>query len=173
MAVLAAACLLAACTHVEHSTTVTIAGGSQIRLTRLGESFAQAEDNRFVVIESGLTTFRRSGRNFVRWQFSVRVKQPTPLTDVKVEEVSGNGPVLILEDRQPRLDRTYWTKQSALIPANPGALPWLYDPETTVRIFRVTITDASGRTSVLYQPAGFNRKAKEAIRFQMGPETPA
>jgi hypothetical protein len=173
MGALVAGCMLAACTHVEHSTTVTTAGGGQIRLTMLGETFAQAENDRYVVTESGLTTFRRSGRNFVRWQFGIRVKQPTPLADIRIEEVSGTAPVLILEDRQPRLDHTYWTKQSALIRANPQALPWLYRPETTLRIFRVTVTDISGRTSVLYQPANFNHKAKEAIRFQMGPETPA
>lgn len=173
MAALVAGCMLAACTHVEHSTTVAIAGDGHIRLTMLGESFAQAEDDRYVVTESGLTTFRRGGRNFVRWQFSIRVKQPTPLANITVEEVSGNVPVLVLEDRQPRVDHTYWAKQSALILANPQALPWLYNPETTLRIFRVTITDVSGRTSVLYQPASFNRKAKKAIRFQMGPETPA
>lgn len=172
MAPLVAGCMLAACTHVEHSSTVAIAGGGHIRLTTLGETFAQAEDNRYVVTESGLTTFRRSGRNFVRWQFTIRVKQPTPLADVRIEEVSGTAPVLILEDRQPHVDQTYWSEQSALIPANPRALPWLYDPETTLRIFRVSITDVTGRTSVLYQPANFNRKAKEAIRFQMGPETP-
>jgi hypothetical protein len=173
MATLVAGCMLAACTHLEHSTTVAIAGDGHIRLTMLGETFAQAEDDRYVVTESGLTTFRRSGRNFVRWQFSIRVKQPTPLANIKIEEVSGTAPVLVLEDHQPRLDHTYWTKQSALIPANPQVLPWLYNPEPTLRIFRVTITDVSGHTSVLYQPANFNHKAKEAIRFQMGPETPA
>lgn len=165
--------MLAACTHLEHSTTVAIAGDGYIRLTRLGESFAQAEDSRYVVTESGLTTFRRGGRNFVRWQFSIRVKRPTSLADVRVEEVSGNAPVLILEDHKPRVDQTYWTKQSALIPANPQALPWLYNAGATLRIFRLTVTDAGGRTSTLYQPANFTWKAKEAIRFQMGPETPA
>jgi hypothetical protein len=104
MAALVAGCVLAACTHVEHSTTVAVAGGGHIRLTKLGESFAQAENNRYVVTESGLTTFRRSGRNFIRWQFTIRVKQPTPLADIKIEEVSGDTPVLILEDRQPRVD---------------------------------------------------------------------
>jgi hypothetical protein len=172
-ALVAGSSMLAACTQVEHSTTVAIAGGSHIRLTMLGQTFAQAEDNRYVVTESGLTTFRRGGRNFVRWQFSIRVKQPTPLADIKIEEVSGNAPVLILKDRQPRVDNTgSWTKQSSLLPANPQALPWLYDPATTLRIFRVAITDVSGHTSVLYQPANFNHKAKEAIRFQMGPEIP-
>ncbi|MBW0001137.1 MAG: hypothetical protein JO015_18750 [Verrucomicrobia bacterium] len=173
MAALVAGCsMLAACTHVEHSTTVPIAGGSHIRLTMLGGTFAQAEDDRYVVTESGLTTFRRGGRNFVRWQFSIRVKQPTPLADIKIEEVSSTAPVVILEDRQPQLDHTYWTKLSSLVPANPQALPWLYNPETTLRIFRVTITDVGGHTAVLYQPANFNHKAKEAIRFQMGPEIP-
>lgn len=172
IAVFIAGCVLAACAHIERSTTVSVAGGARIRLTRLGENFAQAEDDRYVVTESGLTTFRSGGRNFVRWQFTVRVKQPIRLTDVKVEEVSGSTAALILEDRAPHLDQTYWGKQSALIPANRRAAPWLYDPETTLRIFRVTITDSTGRTSVLYQPASFNRKAKNAIRFQMGPETP-
>ncbi|MBV9488670.1 MAG: hypothetical protein JO069_02965 [Verrucomicrobia bacterium] len=173
MAALAGSCALAAsCAHLEHSTTVHVAGDGQIRLTRLGENFAQSEDARYVVTESGLTTFRRGGRNFVRWQFTVRVKQPARLADINIDEVSGPSPVPILEDRAPRVDQTYWSKQSTLIPANRSASPWLYTPETTLRIFRVTVTDASGTRSVLYQPANFNRKAKEALLYQMGPEIP-
>ncbi len=170
---LAACALLGGCAHFQRSQTVQVAGGMRVRLTSVGESFAQAEDKDYVVTESGLTTFRKSGRNFVRWQFAVRLKHPGAPARIRVEEVSGVQARPILDDGAPTIDETYsWTKQSDLIPANPGSLPWLYQPETTLRVFRVSVTNREGKTAVLYQPANFTKTAKDAIRFQMGPEIP-
>ncbi|HEY0791452.1 MAG TPA: hypothetical protein VGD78_10355 [Chthoniobacterales bacterium] len=165
--------LMAGCAPLQHTTTVTVSGGQDVKLTRVGDNFAQAENERFVVTESGLTTFRQGGKNFLRWQFTIRAKQAGRLAQVRVEDVDGRRPVLILEDNAPVLDSTYyWTKQSALTPANPQSVPWLYAPQPTLRVFRVLVAEPGGRQSVLYQPANFTRKAKEAIRYQMGPDIP-
>jgi hypothetical protein len=163
---------LAGCAQLQHTTTVTVSGGQPVKLTRVGDNFAQAENERFVVTESGLTTFRQGGRNFIRWQFTIRAKQAGNLARVRVEDVDGSQPVLILEDDAPELENTYWTKQSALIPANPQAVPWLYEAQPTLRVFRVLVVEGGGRQSLLYQPANFTKKAKDAIRYQMGPEIP-
>jgi hypothetical protein len=172
LAALVVISFLAACAQFQHTTTVTVSGGQQVKLTRVGDNFAQAEDERFVVTESGLTTFRQGGKNFIRWQFTIRAKQAGNLARVRVEDVDGTQPVLILQDDAPVLDNTYWTKQSALIPANPRSAPWLYAAQPTLRVFRVLVVETGGRQSVLYQPANFTKKAKDALRYQMGPEIP-
>jgi len=162
--------LLASCAPRATTVSFPVAGGQRIRFEKVGSSFGRAEDSRFVITESGLTTYREGGRNYLRWQFGFRVKQPLKLQSVVVEEVSGTQPVLILKDLAPEVAGIEWTKQSGLTAAEPGTVPWFFDPGSTLRIFRFSITEADGQRSTLYQAALFDKKAKDALRYQMGPE---
>ena len=109
--------LLASCAPRAITVSFPVAGGQRIRFEKVGSSFGRAEDSRFVITESGLTTYREGGRNYLRWQFGFRVKQPLKLQSVVVEEVSGTQPVLILKDLAPEVAGIEWTKQSGLTPA--------------------------------------------------------
>lgn len=165
--------LLASCAPRATTVSFAVAGGQRIRFEKVGSSFGRAEDSRFVITESGLTTYREGGRNYLRWQFGFRVKEPLKLQSVVVEEVSGTQPVLILKDLAPEVAGIEWTKHSGLTPAEPGTAPWFFDPGSTLRIFRFSIIAADGQRSTLYQAAMFDKKAKDALRYQMGPEVGA
>jgi hypothetical protein len=162
---------LIGCAHQATTVSVQVAGGQRISFERVGTSFGRAENSRFVITESGLTTYREGGKNYLRWQFGFRVKQPTKLQSVVVEEVSGAQPVLILKDLAPVITGIEWTKRSGLTRVEQGAVPWFFDPGSTLRIFRFSINEAGGERSTLYQAALFDKKAKDALRYQMGPET--
>ncbi len=164
--------LMFGCTHPVRTVSVPIAGGQTITFQKVGTSFVGGENDRFAITESGLNPYRQSGRNFLRWQFTFRTKQPSTLRRIQVEDVSDNAPVLLVDDRRPVIDGVQWTKHSELTRATPADAPWLFDYHPTLRIFRFTITEGSGRKSVLYQAALFNRQAKDAVRVQMGPEIP-
>jgi hypothetical protein len=163
---------LAGCTHPVKEVSVPIAGGQKVGFKKVGTSFVGGEDNRFAITEAGLNPYRRSGQNFLRWQFTFRAKQPTSLRRVLVEDVSGNRPILLVDDQHPVIDGVEWSRHSGLTPATTTNAPWLYDDQVTRRIFRFTILESDGRQSVLYEAAEFNRKAKEAVRVHMGPEIP-
>src|SRR5215471_20368812 len=115
---------LASCAPRATTVSFPVAGGQRIRFEKVGSSFGRAEDSRFVITESGLTTYREGGRNYLRWQFGFRVKQPTKLQSVVVEEVSGAQPLLILKDLAPVITGIEWTKRSGLTRVEPGTVPW-------------------------------------------------
>jgi hypothetical protein len=90
---------------------------------------------------------------------------------VTVADVTGSKPVPLLRDESPVIDGIEWSRLSGLVEASPRAIPWLYDPGATLRVFRFDIAEVSGSTSVLYQPTYFTRQAKEGILYLLGPET--
>jgi hypothetical protein len=163
--------LLIGCVHQATTVSFPVAGGQRIAFEKVGSAFGRAENSRFVITESGLTTYREAGKNYLQWQFGFRVKQPTKLQSVMVEEVSGLQPILILEDLAPKIDGIEWRKRSGLTPVGSSTVSWFFDPSSTLRIFRFSINEADGKRSTLYQAALFNKKSKDALRYQMGPET--
>ena len=167
----AAVLLLGGCAHQPMTETVTISGGQNLRLTRIGAGFVKAENERLVVDEAGLTTYRTEGKNFVRWQFAILPKREIALRLVRIEDVTGDNPVLVLEDRAPQIDEKRWSHQSDLIRANIRSIPWLFEFGRTTRILRITVREANGKTWTLYQAVLFTPKAKKDFRVLMGPET--
>jgi hypothetical protein len=165
--------LLSGCAHEPMTETVPVSGGQYLTFTRVGPGFVKAENDRFVVDESGLTIYRTEGKNFVRWQFALMPKHETVIELIKIEDVTEDHPIPILEDRAPLIEERRWARQSGLIRANPHSIPWLFEFGRTTRVFRITIKERTGRTSVLYQPVLFTSKAKKDFRVLMGPETPA
>jgi hypothetical protein len=99
-------------------------------------------------------------------------KQETALRMVRIEDVTDDSPILVLEDRAPGIDERRWSRQSDLVRANPRLIPWLFEFERTTRVFRITVRETNGKTSILYQAVLFTPKAKKDFRVLMGPETP-
>jgi hypothetical protein len=163
--------LLLGCARQPITEVVTVSGGQNLRFTRLGTGFVKAESDRFVVDEAGLTTYRTEGKNFVRWQFAILPKANSALQRIKIEDVTDENPVLILDDRAPIVEERRWTRQSDLIRASTRSIPWLFDFERTTRVLRFTVRETSGKTSTLYQAVLFTPKAKKDFRVLMGPET--
>lgn len=170
-AALVSVSLLLGCAHQTTTVSFPVSGGERIAFEKIGSAFVPAENSRFAITESGLTTYREAGKNYLRWQFGFRVKQPTKLRSVVVEEVSGSQPVPIARDLAPEIAGIEWAKRSDLTRAEPDTVPWFYDPDSTLRIFRFSIEEADGKRSTLYQAALFDKKSKDALRYQMGPET--
>jgi hypothetical protein len=167
----AAILLLGGCAHQPLTESIPVSGGQNLTFTRVGTGFVKAENERFVVDEAGLTTYRTEGKNFVRWQFAIMPKRETALRVVRIEDVSDNSPVLVLEDRAPRIDERRWSRQSDLVHADTRSIPWLFEFGRTTRVFRISVRETNGKTSVLYQAVLFTPKAKKDFRVLMGPET--
>ncbi|HEX3445721.1 MAG TPA: hypothetical protein VHS80_13480 [Chthoniobacterales bacterium] len=169
----AAILLLNGCAHQPMTETIAVSGGQNLTFTRVGAGFVKAENEHFVVDEAGLTTYRTEGKNFVRWQFAILPKQESAIHLVRIDDVTGDKPVLILEDSAPRIDERRWSRQSGLIRADKRSIPWLFEFGRTTRVFRITVRDSNGKASVVHQAVLFTPKAKKDFRVLMGPETAA
>ena len=161
---------LVGCAHQEVTEQIAIAGHGVVTFKRIGNEFVKAENNRFAVVEAGLTTYRTEGKNFVRWQFAIRPKPEAQLAVVEVEDVTGKRPSLLIKDEHPQIEELQWSQQSPLIRATPNLVPWLFKPEETTRVFRITVTEPDGKQSSVYQATRYNADAKNKFRIMMGPE---
>src|SRR5260370_34562004 len=92
------------CAQHEVTEQISIAGHGAVTCKRIGTEFVKAENDRFAVVEAGLTTYRTEGRNFVRWQFALRPKPATQLAMVEVEDVTGRRPSLLIKDAHPQIE---------------------------------------------------------------------
>jgi hypothetical protein len=158
------------CAHHEVTEQISVAGHAVITFRRIGNQFVNAENDRFAVVEAGLTTYRTEGKNFVRWQFAIRPKPAAQLAVVQVEDVTGRRPSLLIRDEHPQIEELQWTQQTPLIRATPALVSWLFSPEDSTRVFRITVTEPDGKRSSVYQATRYNADAKKKFRIMMGPE---
>jgi len=158
------------CAHHEVTEQISVAGHAVITFRRIGNQFVNAENDRFAVVEAGLTTYRTEGKNFVRWQFAIRPKPAAQLAVVEVEDVTGRRPSLLIRDEHPQIEELQWTQQTPLIRATPALVAWLFSPEDSTRVFRITVTEPDRKRSSVYQVTRYNADAKKKFRIMMGPE---
>jgi hypothetical protein len=141
-----------------------------VTFRRIGNEFVKAENDRFAVVEAGLTTYRTEGKNYVRWQFTIRPRPDTQLAMVEVEDVTGRRPAMMIKDEHPQIEELQWSQQSPLVRATPALVPWLFSPNETTRVFRITVTEPDGKRSSVYQATRYSVEAKKKFRVLMGPE---
>jgi hypothetical protein len=161
---------LVGCAPQEITERIRVAGRRNVTFRRIGNEFVKAENDRFAVVEAGLTTYRTEGKNFVRWQFTIRPRPDTQLAMVEVEDVTGRRPSLLIKDEHPLIEELQWSQQSVLVRATPALVPWLFTPDDTTRVFRITVTEPDGKQSSVYQATRYNADAKKKFRILMGPE---
>ncbi|MFY9987659.1 MAG: hypothetical protein WAK31_23075 [Chthoniobacterales bacterium] len=161
---------LVGCTHQEVTEQISIGGHRVVTFKRVGNEFARSENDRFAVVEAGLTTYRTEGKNFVRWQFAIRPRPETQLAVVEVEDVTGRRPVLLSKDEHPQIEELQWSGQGPLIRATPALVPWLFTPAESTHVFRITVTEPDGKRSSLYEATRYTADAKKKFRIMMGPE---
>jgi hypothetical protein len=147
---------------------VGIAGGGSVSLQRSGAGFKQAENDRVGVSEAALQPVNFDGNYYVRWTFAIRSKQAAELANVRIEDVSGASPLLLVNDVAPQQEGGIWRENAGLMEISSPDAGWLLDPRETVRVFKFTISEPNGQRYVLYQGALQSPATKQAIRRMVG-----
>jgi len=129
-----------------------------------GGGFKPSQNDRVTVTSAGLQTVNLDGNYYVRWTFSIHPKQPIQFRSIRVEDVSGPQPVLMINDVAPQLQDGKWTGSGGMIELTPTGLPWLFDGQESLRVFQFTITEMDGRAYVLQQSVPYSKAAKAAVR---------
>ena len=126
--------------------------------------FPQAENDRVIVANAGLQAVTLDSNYYLRWSFAIRPKQADALSSIRIEDVTDPSPLLLVNDVAPQLDGGQWNETAGLMPLSAASVHWLFEPNDTVRIFRITITGLDGRTDQLEQRVGFSQDAKKSLR---------
>lgn len=108
------------------------------------------------------------GNYYVRWTFAIRPKQALELAAIRIEDVTGAAPVLLVNDVAPQQEGGIWKENAGLMEISSASAGWLLDPKETAKVFRFTISEPNGQSYVLYQGVRESPAAKEAIRRTVG-----
>jgi hypothetical protein len=126
--------------------------------------FAQAENDRVMVAGAALQAVVLDGNDYVRWNFAIRPKQPDTLSSIRIEDVTDPTPLLLVNDVAPQLDGGQWEETAGLMSVSAASVHWLFEPNETVRIFRITLTGLDGQSDSLEQSIRYSPDGKAAIR---------
>jgi hypothetical protein len=126
--------------------------------------FPQAENDQVIVEGAGLQAMVLDGNYYVRWNFSIRPKQTNTLSSIRIEDVTDQTPLLLVNDVAPQLDGGLWSETAGLMPASAASVHWLFEPNETVRTFRFTFTGLDGRSNSLDQHVRYSPDAKSQLR---------
>jgi hypothetical protein len=102
-------------------------------------------------------------QKYARWSFGLKLKQPTHIRSVRVEDVTEGTPVLLINDQAPQPAGSLWSGSSGAIESNAAAIPWLFENTPSRRTFRFTVTDLNGQISVLDQVVTYSVKSKQQL----------
>lgn len=94
--------------------------------------------------------------------------KPITLSRITVEDVAGEQPVLLIDDRAPHLEGNVWKSAAGPLGKDDAKIAWLVSLENTIRVYRFTVETAEGRKIVLHQPAFFPGFLKEQMRQTLG-----
>ena len=129
--------------------------------------FPQAENDRVIVANAGLQAVTLDGNYYLRWSFAIRPKQVNALSSIRIEDATDPSPLLLVNDVAPQLDGGRWNETAGLMPLSAASVHWLFEPNDTVRIFRIMITGLDGRSDTLEQRVWYSQDAKKALRAVM------
>ena len=168
LALLVSAFWFTGCASSSLPSSVSVAGGGSIKLERIGAGFKQAENDRVEISEASLQAVNFDGNYYVRWTFAIRPKQALELTNIRIEDVTGSSPILLVNDVAPQQDGGIWRENAGLMEISSTSASGLLDPKETVRVFKLTISEPSGQSYVLYQGVLQSPATKQAILRMVG-----
>ncbi len=126
--------------------------------------FAQAENDRVIVAGATLQAVTLDGNNYVRWNFAIRPKRSDTFSSIRIDDVTDPVPLQLVSDVAPQLDGGEWNETAGLMAVSAPSVHWLFEPNDTVRVFRITLTGLDGRSDSLEQRIRYSQSLKSALR---------
>lgn len=102
------------------------------------------------------------------YQFAVNAPPEAVLQRVEVDDISEDQPSHLIDDGHPWITDHVWHMNSPPLKANDPRLAWIYTVTPTLRVYRFTLTDKSGRKTILHQVSGYPDFVKSMIRQKWG-----
>lgn len=88
---------------------------------------------------------------------------------VQIEDVSEEAAAFpLIDDQAPKLTGNRWQADSATVRAGDAHLAWVLTIQTTMRVYRFTITDAAGKRTEMLHVVGYPDFIKTVMRQKWG-----
>jgi hypothetical protein len=122
-------------------------------------------ENKFMKIEvAGLQARALPSGPGLAQSFMFVLKQPIQVTRVRVEDLTDKQPILLVDDRAPKVADNRWTGMTRVVPMTPANFPWVFDDFVTRKLYRITLSTQEQGEISLEQPATFEVAVKKMLR---------
>ena len=112
---------------------------------------------------AGFVVNRSASGPQLKYIFGFATKKPAQITHVKVEDITEKQPIVLVDDKEPKIEKNRWSGHSAITPITSQKTPWMFDNRTTKMIFRITVsTEESGDKEVV-QPATYPASSEQMM----------
>lgn len=130
-----------------------ISTGEKLRLPLEKGGPAPAKQGTISVLYAGFIPGPDPANKGLLYRFVLEEKNGVAFRSVRVDDVSDESAVLLVEDDQPKLDPTkqQWVGTSRVFKGDEPSLVWLTYVDDSMRVYRFTIVTGDGRTVVMYQ----------------------
>lgn len=119
------------------------------------------ENDFFKIDHAGIRGERSKSGPTLKYVFMFLLKKSIKVLRVRVEDVSGNPPVLLVDDKTPKISEGRWRGMTSARPLTPDNYPWMFDASATRKSFRVTVSTRDNGDIVLVQPTKFYASPKK------------
>lgn len=104
----------------------------------------------------------------VDYDVKLKFKGGARPTRIKVEDVSEDPIVLVMEDASPHLDQGVWEGKIIGLDSKDRRIGWVLSLEDSVRVLRFTVVLADGRTDTIEQAVSYPAVLKTMVRKVLG-----
>ena len=156
----------AGCATGDISLMVPVAGGEKLRVP-LGRGGVVPTEENGIRIDS-TTLMPTDDKKQAVFGFAFTDAQTRALQSVKVEDISDDAPILIVDDPKPDSVKGRWHTVTRPYDIHEAALKWALQLDKSVRIYRFTAVFADGRKVVLNQGMIYPDIMKVGIRHLFG-----
>jgi hypothetical protein len=144
----------------------TIAGGEKIRLPMGRGGIAPANEGG---VQIQVANFRVSKDKKIIYVFAFTDSRGRALRKVRVQDVSDEAAVTLLDDAQPKSEPDgTWHRETEPLEFGAPRAGWLATISNSVRVFRFTLTFSDGQILVLNQGMFYPAAIKESVRRAFG-----
>ena len=143
----------------------TIAGGQEVTIP-LGSHGIEPARAEGLQVDFASCTLNNEKK--LLYGFALSDSQGRTLRRIRVEDVSEDAPILLVDDAQPTFKDKKWIGSSKPFEPSDPAVAWIATITNTLRVYRFTVTLPDGRDVVLLQGSMFLNPMKAAIRQMWG-----
>jgi hypothetical protein len=157
---------LGGCSTGDVAMMATISGGEKLRVP-MGQGGIPPTVEGGVKID--VCTFIPKENKTLTYLFQFTDTKKRARRSVKVEDVSDDAPIVLVQAADPKLSATgQWHGESEPIAQGNPRIAWLVTLPNSLRVYRFTLTFADGQTLVLLQGSMFPAPMKSAARHVFG-----
>lgn len=158
--------VLAGCQTGEVKAILPLADGTQIAMPITQAGPPRGEGGGYQVQQAMLLP--PNPDHMLAYGFSLLAKKAPDLKRIQIDDVTDETIEPLLDDKAPKFDKQIWHGMTDLMAPDDARLKWIYQITGSMRVYRFTLTPASGAKISFYHVSPYPPFIKAAVRSAMG-----